>query len=524
MTRPAPWRDAFWLAALLAALVAVGEWRPLLPIDESRYASVAWEMWARGDFLVPHINGQPYHHKPPLLFWTIHAGWLVFGVNEWWPKLISPLFAAGTLALTFQLGQRLWPRQPDVARMAPFILLSSVLFAGFAEALMFDVMLSFFVVLGLLGMVVAWQDAPARRGFVLLALGLGGALYAKGPVALLHLLPPALLAPWWMRENPPAWRRWYLGVLLALLAGAAMILAWAVPAGLAGGDEYRRAIFWGQTAGRMTSSFAHRLPWWFYLPWLPLTLAPWLIWPRCWHGFRSGLWAESGFRLAAFGVLFGLVAFSLISGKRLHYLLPLYPLFALLAARALHGSSGGRWTLAFPAAGLIAAGAAAFVALPGLGAAVAGPGDARAFYWGGAVAIVAGLVLLVRRPGQPLPDVRALASAYVVAITAFGAAANVALHDAYDVRGVAEQLAGFENEGRAVAVQGEYDGQWQLPGRLRRPLTAISAEQAPQWLAQHPGGRIVVFYRKDDELPSGVPVVYSQTLYRGRRIAIVGAD
>ena len=59
--------------------------RPLWPVDETRYASVAWEMWLRGDFLVPHINGEPYSHKPPLLFWLIQAGWALFGVNDWWP-------------------------------------------------------------------------------------------------------------------------------------------------------------------------------------------------------------------------------------------------------------------------------------------------------------------------------------------------------------------------------------------------------------------------------------------------------
>ena len=61
-----------WLAATLSGLLT----RPLIPVDELRYAAVAWEMWARGDFLVPYLNGAPYSHKPPLFFWIIHAGWL----------------------------------------------------------------------------------------------------------------------------------------------------------------------------------------------------------------------------------------------------------------------------------------------------------------------------------------------------------------------------------------------------------------------------------------------------------------
>ena len=43
----------FGLVALLGVLV-----RPLLPIDETRYLAVAWEMRVTGDWLVPHLNGR----------------------------------------------------------------------------------------------------------------------------------------------------------------------------------------------------------------------------------------------------------------------------------------------------------------------------------------------------------------------------------------------------------------------------------------------------------------------------------
>ena len=56
--------------------------RPLTPIDETRYVGVAWEMWLRGDFLLPIKNGAPYSHKPPLMIWLFQAGWAAFGVNR----------------------------------------------------------------------------------------------------------------------------------------------------------------------------------------------------------------------------------------------------------------------------------------------------------------------------------------------------------------------------------------------------------------------------------------------------------
>ena len=74
-----------WAACLLAVLLASILGRPDIPIDETRYVSVAWEMWSGGDWLVMHRNGEPYHHKPPLLFWLIGLGWGVLGVVDWWP-------------------------------------------------------------------------------------------------------------------------------------------------------------------------------------------------------------------------------------------------------------------------------------------------------------------------------------------------------------------------------------------------------------------------------------------------------
>ncbi|HMO45362.1 MAG TPA: glycosyltransferase family 39 protein [Rubrivivax sp.] len=516
-------RDAWLLAGLLGLLAAVALARPLLPIDETRYAAVAWEMWDRGSWLVPLRNGEAYHHKPPLLFWTMHAGWALFGVNEWWPRLISPLFAAATLALTAALGRRLWPARPAVARIAPFVLLSSLLYAYFATALMFDAMLGFFVALGLYGIVRAWQDGGAR-GFVWLALGLGGALYAKGPVALLHLMPAALFAPWWMRERRPRFGRWYAGVMLALLGGAALILAWAIPAGIVGGPEYRNAIFWGQTAGRMASSFAHRAPWWFYLAWLPLMLAPWLLWPRWWQGLRRELLADSGARLLLLMLGVALLGFSLISGKRWHYLLPEFAPFALLCARALDGSRPSRLAQRLPGLALLLAGAAVIIARPRIGAALGATGGGAALWAAAAVTIAAGLVLLWRRPADAAGEVRAVAAATLLSLAAFFGAADVLLREPYDVSRTAAQIASEQAAGREVAVVGGYHGQWHLAGRLHRPLPEIEADEIQSWLAAHPTGRVLLIQRRSDPPPSGLKRVYEQPRYRGGKLLIVGAD
>ena len=50
----------YWLLTFITALVFIAvnvSFRPILPIDETRYISVAWEMWLDKNWLVPHING-----------------------------------------------------------------------------------------------------------------------------------------------------------------------------------------------------------------------------------------------------------------------------------------------------------------------------------------------------------------------------------------------------------------------------------------------------------------------------------
>src|SRR5262245_52740430 len=43
----------------------------LLEPDEGRYAEIPREMLQRGDLVVPHLQGQPYLDKPPLLYWLV---------------------------------------------------------------------------------------------------------------------------------------------------------------------------------------------------------------------------------------------------------------------------------------------------------------------------------------------------------------------------------------------------------------------------------------------------------------------
>lgn len=132
------------------------------------------------------------------------------------------------------------------------------------------------------------------------------------------------------------------GLLISVGFGAVIALAWAVPAGIAGGEGYRDAIFLKQTEGRLVNSFAHRMSWWWYLQRLPLLLLPWLLWLPLWRGGRLRC-LDLGLRFCLSWLVPVFIAFSLISGKRLHYLLPLLPGVALMIARGVDAVGNFAW-------------------------------------------------------------------------------------------------------------------------------------------------------------------------------------
>ena len=464
-----------WLISVATVLAT----RPLLPIDETRYASVAWEMWRSGHYLVPHLNGAPYSDKPPLLFWLIVGGWNVLGPVEIWARLIGPACGLASVALTMSLASRLWPEGGGVRYLAPLILASTVVWWVYGTLLLFDTLLTACVLLALIGMVDARRGR--RRGLVFIAIGIGLGVLAKGPVVLVHVLPAMLLARWWdvrqrrLDETPtsPGWSGWGWPFALAgaTLAGVAIALAWAIPAAKAGGPEYAKAIFIGQTAGRVVNSFAHRRPLWWYVPNLFWMLLPWVVWPRLWRSLkatrsRHQLASDAGLRLCAAIVVPALAVFSIVSGKQVHYLLPEMPFAALAIARVV-------------------------------GDAPENSGDDR-----------------------PARRVSWLALGTFVAMALVSLAASPYIRDRYDLRPVASHLSAVERAGGPIAHEGRYSGQYTFLGRLRRPLEEMPADSVAGWLIRHPNGRVVTYARAPNAAGPGVPEVVRRF---GARYVIVRA-
>lgn len=501
-----------WLLLAVAAL-----WlRPLWPVDETRYASVAWEMWQRGDFLVPHINGEPYSHKPPLLFWIIHLGWALTGVNDWWPRMVGPLFAFLSVPLLLRLAKLLWPQDRSADAPAVWVLFGTALFASFVTLTMFDLLLMLCAMVGMVGVLrlAAGERGP---GILWLGAGIGLGVLAKGPVILLHVLPAAVLAPWWAPAVRQAKARWYGSLGLGVLLGAAIALAWAVPAAWLGGEEYRRAILWGQTAGRVSESFAHRLPWWYYVPMLPVILFPWLAWPRVWKGLRvlAQGGGDGGTRFLTAWLVLTVVGFSLVSGKQAKYLVPFLPAFALLAGAGLARVRGQPtvWEAVLPMAGFLCIPAFLLFLRAKPDAVKAPEWVAELPDWPIAAFAVLAVALAVLARRETALQLRAYGFATLGTLALVYAGIAPAFAPYADPVPTGRYLAGLQAQGLPIAHLGKYHAQYNFPGRLVQPIEIVDHPEIADWIAAHPRGRVIEVQRLRYGGPSAGPAF--QVPYRG---------
>lgn len=449
--------EPVWFLLIAAMLFGVAVLtRPLMPIDETRYATVAWEMWLRGDWFAPlTLNFSPYSHKPPMLFWMIDLFWSIFGVNRWAATLPAVLMAFANIFLISRIHNHLFPAENS--RRASWMMLGSVPFLIYCTLILFDLSLAVYVQLAMICLLNFSKEGKLRWMIVMgVVLGLG--VLTKGPVAYLYIIFPALLGPLWF-EGRLTKARWYGGFLLAVLASIPPVLLWLIPVLNASDDKFAFWLVWNQTAGRITGNFedSHRRSFFFYFMVLPLVVLPWAFFPAFWRGLKETgkKWrADPSVRLLMIWIVPTFIAFCLISGKQPHYLVPLLPAVMMYTAHSLRDSSGRRIC----------------------------------------VAACSSLFLFV--------------AAHVVL--------GQTLLKHYDLKPIALKVKTYE--GRDIAFVRNYHGELGFLGGLERPIDDVNRENIRAWFKDHPSGVAVIRYDDPAEV-EGFSEVMSVP-YRNKSIGV----
>ena len=505
----------------IVILVWAGAWAlaaatlPLLPIDETRYLTVAWEMRLQHSWILPTLNFAPYSHKPPLLFWLINLVWSVTGGPAVWSARIVPfLVSTGVLCGTFAFARRLFPDRENMPVVAVLVLAASPFFYIYGNMLMFDMLNS---LIALCAAVCVWQAAQSGkcRWLLLWGVAVGFGVLAKGPVILIYTVFPVLFAPLW--KKPGSRAKWYGAFVAGILVAAAIGLSWAVPAALFGGPAYAEMIFWKQSAGRMVKAFDHERSALFYVPFLLAMFLPLVLWSAWWRALRvqvrSIAACEAG-RFLLCVVIPPLVCLLLISGKQGHYLVPIMPgaaiFFAAVLEKKLRDLSAPCMPFAVLGVFLLAALAAPVIA-PDLAFVQKDQfmhtiiESINPYVTLAALAVTAILYMASRRV-EGAGRLLCLSLSIAAFFAHFQTQAAQRTFEYYDLTPIAAEIQAHKE--RPVAFVRNYEGELGFMARLETPLMSLaSLGELRGWFVKNPDGIAIVRFKDDSEL-SGYRVLF----------------
>jgi 4-amino-4-deoxy-L-arabinose transferase-like glycosyltransferase len=317
-----------WTTVIVAAIVffwGLGS-MDLLSLNEGRRALAIQEMVSSGNWLLPHLNGELYLTKPPLLYWLSSSLGFIWGVNEWTLRLPSALAAIAVLIMVYRYA--LQQSGKWAALFAVQLLIANLGFAMLGRRAEIEMLLTALCVGSLLSALQYIQSQSSKNWIILSYFLLALALMTKGPLVILLVTLPLLIAAIYSK-NPHikavllSGRGW----LIFLVVG----LTWYVIVSWQLGFDIWATIAKRDMLDKMQSESAK--PILSYLAWIAvdfmLLIGLFLVGVK--EFFKQQFQQSRQLVLLAATIL-PLIIFSLFSNKHAKYLLPIYPLIAILLA------------------------------------------------------------------------------------------------------------------------------------------------------------------------------------------------
>lgn len=319
------------LAYCLPGLIGHQPWKP----DEGYIFAGVFHMLQTGDWVVPHLAGEPFMEKPPLYHWVAAA--MATLASPYLPlhdgaRLASGVFVGVALLATAVASRLAWGE--GRGRISVLIMLGTLGLLNTIPLMLPDLPLMAGFAVATLGLVAHVRDR--KWAFIALGTGAGMGFLAKGLLAPGVLALAAIALPIFFNQ----WRdRRYVRLLASsLLVALPWLIIW--PALLYVRDPVSFMTWiWDNNIGRFVgfsvntlgaaseSGFWNKTFPWFVFPW--------------WIFVAVGLWKTRGGILRDTGMQVGLaVTLSLVfvlivaGSARVIYALPLLPALALAATGA----------------------------------------------------------------------------------------------------------------------------------------------------------------------------------------------
>lgn len=181
-------REGFGIAAILFVcyflyFFSMGHY-PLIDVDETRYVSMAREMFHTKDFLTLHLNSDFFFEKPPLYFWIESVFFMLFRhVSEVSARIPVALTATYGVFLVYFLGRKISSKKYGM--ISALILASCFEYIVLARVAILDMLLAVCIATSAFAGIYTlfcsenykkyfWWFAYIFAGFGLLAKGVPG--------------------------------------------------------------------------------------------------------------------------------------------------------------------------------------------------------------------------------------------------------------------------------------------------------------------------------------------------------------
>ena len=328
---------------------------PLVGPDEPRYAQVAREMFARGDWITPTLGGYNWFEKPALLYWLQIASYNLLGVSEFAARFGSALFGLGVILTLWILGRHVEKETKlgeqrsalGFADLLALIAASTVGIIAFAHGASFDIILTFPITAALVSYFI--YDIRGRTGYLLgFYFFVGLALLAKGLIGI--VFPMAIVGFYHVLVWKLPSRAFLVSLCWGTLLSAGIACTWYLPMYARHGYEFVDQFFIQHHFQRYTSNkYLHPQPFHFFFWVLPLMTIPWTPFfiAALWN-FGKRIFTESDaegkqspvtrslllFALAWIAV--PLMFFSFSGSKLPGYILPAVPAAVILTGEYLY--------------------------------------------------------------------------------------------------------------------------------------------------------------------------------------------
>lgn len=324
--------------------------------SEAREIHVVSLMLQDGNYILPRRN-EIIPSKPPLFHWLALIIASINGaVTPGLVRLVSVFCGAGTIFITMRLGMKWFGHTLLANKVSPKYIAFSVFLVlattyGFLKMVFdarVDMCFAFFTTVAVyfgvsrLGEFVSQKFSISNWSLNCFWIACGAAVLTKGPLGVVLPLFLVLVinsfflqGVFWTKEFlRPCWG-WLLMVII--------VLSWYILAAVQGGTDFiTKQILFENFQRAIGGRYVNSEAWWYYIPSIIVDSFPWSlilvygVWNLLGRLVKADFWGalalDASDRLRYCGLVgfaFGVLFFSIMSGKRESYLLPLWPVLAI---------------------------------------------------------------------------------------------------------------------------------------------------------------------------------------------------